>query len=107
MSGEFVWNEGVAFGVFLGDWHRLMVVMVLVVLGWWWNGLKGNAWGERLLIVGGVGNLIDRLVYGQVVDWLRLPALNLWVNLADLYITLGLGIILMESFSKHNKECQK
>ena len=63
----------------------------------------GNITGVALaLILGGaVGNLIDRVVYGAVVDFLDFHAAG-WhwpaFNVADSGITVGAGILILESF---------
>jgi len=95
LRGEYVENTGISFGWRFGaDWWW---VLVSVCLGWWWLKLKDESRvGERLIIVGGMANLIDRLIYGRVIDWVNLELVGLWINLADLYISVGLGIMLMD-----------
>ena len=54
-----------------------------------------------LVLGGAVGNLIDRLAYGYVIDFLDVYYQN-WhwpaFNIADSAITLGVGLMLLESF---------
>ena len=103
------YNEGAAFS-FLGDqggWQRWLftglAIGVTGVLLVWLHRLRAR---ERLLaaalalIVGGaVGNLIDRVLWGHVIDFLDLyyrqwhwPAFNL----ADSAIVLGMGLFLLD-----------
>lgn len=49
-----------------------------------------------LLIAGGVGNLYDRVYYGAVVDWIHPLSWFAWFNLADVFINLGLAIIIID-----------
>jgi len=61
--------------------------------------------GLALILGGALGNLYDRLVYGQVVDFLDFHAMG-WhfpaFNVADSAITVGAGILILESFlQKH------
>ncbi|RLC34063.1 signal peptidase II, partial [Candidatus Shapirobacteria bacterium] len=52
--------------------------------------------GLELLIVGGVINLIDRLVYGFVRDYWSLLASGIYNNLADYLIALGIVYFFVE-----------
>lgn len=105
-----VFNPGAAFS-FLADhsgWQRWFFVgLAVVVCGWLLAMLREHV-HERLmptaltLIVGGaIGNVIDRLVFGAVVDFLYFhyeqygwPAFNL----ADSAISLGVGLMLFAQF---------
>jgi len=104
------YNEGAAFS-FLSDqdgWQRwlfsglaLLVTLVLVV---WMKRLRTD---ERLLaialalIIGGaLGNLIDRMLWGHVIDFLDLYYLQ-WhwpaFNLADSAIVLGVSLFILDT----------
>lgn len=103
------YNEGAAFS-FLSDqpgWQRWFLsgvaVVVTLVMVYWLRGLKQQ---ERLtaialgLIIGGaVGNLIDRILFGHVIDFLDFfygqyhwPAFNI----ADSAISVGVALMLYE-----------
>jgi signal peptidase II len=105
-----VFNEGAAFS-FLSDaggWQRYFFIglaaVVSVVLVFWLARLQRHqrleAAALALLLGGAVGNLIDRLWLGHVVDFLDFhwrgwhwPAFNL----ADSAITLGVALLLLDS----------
>jgi len=56
-----------------------------------------------LMIGGGIGNIYDRIVYGSVTDFLYLSVKSLHTgvfNIADLCITIGIAIILLQSWLK-------
>jgi signal peptidase II len=116
-----VYNTGAAFS-FLADaggWQRylfvgLAVVVSLVLLVWLKN-MRGHerleAWAIALVLGGAIGNLIDRLAYGKVVDFLQwhweqhyFPSFNL----ADSAITLGVILLLIDVFlpDRHAEEKQ-
>lgn len=104
-------NYGAAFS-FLSDaggWQRWffagMAIVISVVLTVWLARLKRHevmlAVALSLVLGGAVGNLIDRIAYGYVIDFLDVyyqdwhwPAFNI----ADSAITLGVGLMLLESF---------
>lgn len=59
-------------------------------------------WGLMLLLAGAVGNLIDRVVYGSVVDFVHLYARDVldWAtfNIADVWITAGFALLIVDLF---------
>jgi signal peptidase II len=101
-------NEGIAFSMFAGVGDAGLAVLaaaVLVFVGWLW--LKTPP--ERRLahvafavIVGGaIGNLVDRLRLGYVVDYVffHTPVWSFAVfNLADAFISVGAALILLDEF---------
>jgi signal peptidase II len=103
-----VWNRGMSFGMFnVGDpivpWI-LGAVTIAVAVGLVWWLARARRWlvvaGLGLVLGGALGNLIDRLLYGAVVDFILLHA-GRWhwpaFNLADSAITLGVIALLWDS----------
>ncbi|QDF96378.1 signal peptidase II [Azoarcus sp. DD4] len=101
-----VFNRGAAFS-FLADhsgWQRWFFTGLAVVICGWLLALMHQHREERLLptafalIIGGaIGNVVDRLLHGAVVDFLYFHAGSYgWpaFNLADSAITLGVGLML-------------
>jgi len=108
-------NPGTAFGIIEGrSWPLFLasiaVFVVLVVVLWRWGGSGSAAFqvGLGLIIGGALGNIIDRITLGAVVDFVDLGfwPLRSWpvFNLADLAIVAGVGMILIivikDSFKK-------
>lgn len=101
-------NRGVSFGLFQSDaaWTRwtlaLFSLAVAIALVVWVRRAEKAFTGAALgLIIGGaVGNFIDRVRDGVVVDFVDVTALYFpWVfNLADSAITIGIILLLAESF---------
>jgi signal peptidase II len=101
-------NPGVSFGLFQNDsiWARWSLaafsLIVALALGFWVRRAEKAFTGLAIgLIIGGaVGNLIDRVRNGVVVDFVDVTALYFpWVfNVADSAISVGIVLLLAESF---------
>ena len=105
-----VFNPGASFSFLAGagGWQKwFFVVLALVISVWLLHMLRQHA-AERLLpaalalILGGaLGNVIDRLRFDAVVDFLDFYAAGYhWpaFNVADSAITLGVGLMLLHQF---------
>jgi signal peptidase II len=97
-------NTGIAFSIFAGSGAPLIAVTLVVsaAVVWFWvttqEGGRLAALGFALILGGAIGNLIDRLRLGYVVDFLHLHlgSLTLFVfNLADAALTLGPVLLLV------------
>ena len=85
-------NSGVAFGIG-GNIPILAIIIVFLIL--FLSVSKGKlGFGEMLLLAGGAGNILDRLMYGKIVDWIKFG--SLWFNLADVYIVGGIALIIRD-----------
>jgi len=104
-----VWNRGISYGLFqqdgdLGRWV-LIVVSILAAIGLsiWIRRTKAKLLATSLgLIVGGaIGNVIDRLAYGAVFDFIQFH-IGDWswyvFNVADAAIVAGVVGLLYDSF---------
>ncbi len=100
---NYIENTGAAFGLFRGNNFFLTiisVVVVLVILLQVKNIIKDRAaWSYALVLGGLLGNLIDRLAYGFVVDFIDLQFWPVF-NIADSALTLGVLGIIAYSFIK-------
>jgi len=100
-------NSGIAFGLFRNSPEILLIfisasIMLLMLWGQQLCGTSRLAGSAFALIVGGaVGNWIDRLRFGAVIDFLDFRVWPVF-NLADSMITVGIGIYLI-SFLKSGK----
>ena len=86
-------NYGAAFGLFQGYWW-LFVITALVVILWIVKFAKRyNNFALGLLLGGTIGNLIDRLIYGYVIDFIDL---GFWpsFNLADSFSVIGVLLLI-------------
>ena len=106
-----VFNRGAAFG-FLnqagGIQHYFFVslasIVSVVLLCWLWHSFTDNrllSWGLTMILAGAVGNLVDRLLYQYVIDFILLHYQNWYFpafNVADMAITFGVICLLADSF---------
>lgn len=94
----FVENRGAAFGIFQGKTIMLSVVTIAIVIGvvYFYTMLPRTKvytclkFSLILIIAGAIGNLIDRLFRGYVVDFFHATFINFPVfNVADIYVVVG------------------
>ena len=98
--GWGITNSGVSFG-FLKNFP-VSLLYVVIFLFWGLSASRLET-GWRLVLLGGVANLTARLVLGGAVwDYLRVPGMGLWFNGADLLITTGVMLAIVEQFRKEN-----
>jgi signal peptidase II len=95
----YVRNTGVAFGV-LGGGGALVYILegvALVALIAYLAARPGRAWlwlPTGMLLGGAIGNLIDRIALGSVIDFIKLPDWPAF-NVADMSITFGVIILVL------------
>lgn len=108
LNFRMAWNEGVNFGLFANSaqlMRWLLVAVALAISAWvfLWVRREGHGRMARiaagLLIGGAVGNVIDRLVYGAVADFLNMSCCGIGnpfsFNVADVAIFGGaVGLVL-------------
>ena len=111
-----VWNRGVSFGMFGGQdaaylpWVFVALALAIVAFLLTWlrrapDGLTATALG--LVIGGALGNVVDRLRFGAVVDFLDFHVAGYhWpaFNLADAAICVGAGLLLVSGLFVPRRE---
>jgi signal peptidase II len=101
------WNKGISFSLFARDSasaQASLLVLTLAVVGllaWWLFRSRSllPAAGLGLIIGGAVGNAIDRLAHGAVVDYLDLHAFGrhfFVFNIADAAINIGVALLILD-----------
>jgi signal peptidase II len=101
-----VHNNGIAFSMLSGLHDLALIGLTAAVIAFvsylWWTTTPErwiSRWGFALIIGGALGNLIDRILHGYVVDYVlfHLPSWSFAVfNLADAYISVGAALIVLE-----------
>ena len=93
VSALHVLNRGFSFGIGQYSSGWIFVVVLFVV---WFDAVKhGVRVADVLLLSGGVSNIIDRLIYRGVLDWIHIW--TLWFNIADISIMSGVLWIFLSS----------
>lgn len=108
-------NTGMAFSLFSGArWFFVVLTAVICAAALWYlfsNRCKNiwEYWSIGVIVAGGIGNLIDRVAYGYVIDFIEPTFINYAIfNIADSAVTLGaislVLSILVSAFKKDKKD---
>ena len=110
-----VYNPGAAFS-FLADqggWQKFFFLgLAVVICGYLARAIvknefgKWGKWGASMIIGGAIGNVLDRLAHGHVVDFLLFYWQNWYYpafNIADSFICVGAACLVIDSFT-HKKD---
>lgn len=109
-------NTGIAFGIFKGGNTLLLVLTTLVVIALiviYRSLPPAERWqqiGYAVIIGAALGNILDRVRFGHVVDFVHVYIPNLISNVsnfADHFVIIGVIIILIDSFRAEAAERQK
>ncbi|MDD2705612.1 MAG: signal peptidase II [Acidocella sp.] len=102
-----VWNHGITFGMFAGAASRILLagvatLVVLALFAWLWRSRSWIAVCAIGAIAGGaIGNVIDRLRFGAVVDFIQVhigAVFYPWVfNVGDSAIVCGVIALMLEN----------
>lgn len=112
-------NRGVSMGFFTADTDAMrwalvaMTAAISVFVGWWlWRErARPDAFALGLVLGGAIGNIIDRVRFGYVVDYADFH-IGAWrpflvFNLADAAITIGVLILLARALLLREKAAPK
>ena len=134
LNWTLMYNEGAAFS-FLSDaggwqrWSFIALSSAIILFLYFWlkqtsSEKKLLSTGLALILGGAIGNLIDRALFGHVIDFIQyyyhadacLPGFSLWkletgptcfwpaFNIADAAISLGAGLLLVDMIKEHFEE---
>ena len=102
VSLTYLKNSGAAFSMLENQQWFFTIITILamgVAFVYLYRHIKGSLWlllGLTLIISGGIGNFIDRVRQGFVVDMFHLDFMNFAIfNVADIYLTVGVGLLLI------------
>ena len=110
----YVTNDGMAFGINFPLGIYVFSAISIIFTGflfWYLWSIKDDEivvrTGVALILAGAIGNLIDRILLGEVVDFLDFMIGNFhWYvfNVADSCVTVGLGFVLYDSLILNRKK---
>ena len=117
LNMTLVYNRGAAFSFLseAGGWQRWFFITLSTIISgvliYWLRSVDRDriylASGLALILGGAVGNLIDRSLYGHVIDFIDVyyqhwhwPAFNI----ADSAIVAGAGLLILDMFTHKEKE---
>ena len=104
-------NTGMAFGMLRG-WNPVFIIVVFVAIGFifvYYRQFKASGWMRislGLLLGGALGNLIDRIIFGYVTDFLQFRwwfvHLRWWpsFNIADACVVAGAIMVILGMFER-------
>ncbi|HEM3682919.1 TPA: signal peptidase II [Streptococcus suis] len=102
MSLAYLRNYGAAWSILQNQqWFFTIVTLVVVTALIWYyiKQIQGNIWtlfSLSLMIAGALGNFIDRIRLGYVVDMFHLDFISFPVfNVADICLSIGVGILFI------------
>lgn len=110
------WNRGINFGLFAGYSEALrwaLIAVALAIVGgliWWLRRARQGPWvmiSAGLLVGGALGNVVDRVLYGAVADFLNMSCCGIQnpftFNVADIAIFAGaIGLVIFVRDEKNS-----
>ena len=103
----YVTNDGMAFGLSFPGGKTTLLIVTLILTGviMWMLWKEKNShnlirYGLTLILAGAIGNMIDRILYGKVVDFLDIMIGNFnWYifNVADSAVTFGMILFILHT----------
>ena len=110
---NLIWNRGIAFGLFSFEgnlYYNLIsfligaIILLIIIISKKSKGVEKI--GFLMIIGGALGNLFDRFYYKSVIDFIDFSFQNFhWFifNVSDIFISLGVIILILLEFKKKNE----
>lgn len=108
----YVENHGGIFGLFQGKINIFTIISILLIIYIvklefknWKNYTKGTKIAVSIISAGALGNMIDRLFRGYVIDMIDFNGIWKYIfNVADMYVHIGIYIICIEYLIKSTRK---
>ncbi len=120
LNWTLAYNRGAAFSFLAnqGGWQKwffaALGVAVSLFIIYYLRQIPKNAkilaWGLALVLGGAIGNVIDRFLYGHVIDFIHVHYANVWhypvFNIADMAIMGGMALVVIDMLFFESKRKQ-
>ncbi len=110
LNFELIWNDGIAFGMLsfnektYYNFITLIIIVITIIIFFMMNKAESiQKYGFMMVFGGSLGNIFDRLYYSSVPDFIDFHYNNFhWFifNVADIFISLGVIILIYSEFLK-------
>jgi len=97
-------NTGAGFSILTGMNTFLIIISILIIAGliyYFKRFTKAERYPLSLILGGAIGNLIDRIIFGHVIDFINVRVWPIF-NIADSAITIGIIWLLIIQFRRNN-----
>lgn len=104
-GGFYICNKGIAFGIDLPEkmiWTLSLLIIFSFIILLFRKTLRKNPFLLALILAGALSNLIDRLYFSCVIDFIDLKFWPVF-NLADVYITVSVIILLYLNLNRRTR----
>jgi len=98
-------NSGIAFGIYLPKLLIIILIniIILFIFFYFLKSIKKEEYSNTfllgLIIIGAISNLLDRIIYKEVIDFVQISIFPIF-NLADVYISVGVISFLIINIKK-------
>lgn len=104
---KYIENTGIAFSMFSKSFivtiSNIFIIIVLTIILIKYRKTS-YIYPISIILSGGIGNLIDRIFRGYVVDFINIEILNFpTFNIADIYICIGIILLIVEIIKRNTE----
>ena len=110
---NLVWNSGIGFGLFSSSnsvlYNSISFIIAAIIISLFYFTLNASKYDKiafSIILGGALGNFYDRIIFRSVPDFIDLHYKNFhWFtfNFADIFITLGVLLLILTSIFKKNE----
>ncbi|MEK6948434.1 MAG: signal peptidase II [Nanoarchaeota archaeon] len=105
LNFNYTENTGAIFGILKNNnlFFIILTIIIVILLVYLIKKEKKYQLELSIILSGAIGNLIDRIIYGYVIDFIDTKIWPIF-NLADMYITIGIALILLKIITEEKSK---